>query len=84
MDTLSHLRIKIDWHRFWLHSGVLVARLIEKVAGSFRDVSGMEYLAGLLHDIGKIILEHYFPREFETIVLRSMERQCGHVPAFAA
>jgi len=77
MDTLSHLRIKIDWQRFWLHS-VLVARLTEKVAGAFRDVTGMEYLAGLLHDIGKLILEHYFPREFETIVLRSMERRCGH------
>ena len=77
MDTLSHLRIKIDWQRFWLHS-VLVARLTEKVAGAFRDVTGMEYLAGLLHDIGKLILEHYFPREFETIVLRSMERQSGH------
>ncbi len=77
MDTLSHLRVKIDWNRFWLHS-VLVARLTEKIAGAFRDVTGMEYLAGLLHDIGKLILEHYFPREFETIVLRSMERQSGH------
>jgi putative nucleotidyltransferase with HDIG domain len=77
MDTLSHLRIKIDWQRFWLHS-VLVARLTEKVAGAFRDVTGMEYLAGLLHDIGKLILEHYFPREFETIVLRSIERRSGH------
>jgi putative nucleotidyltransferase with HDIG domain len=78
MDTFSHLRIKIDWHRFWLHS-VLVARLTEKIAGAFRDVTGMEYLAGLLHDIGKLIVEHYFPREFETIVMRSMERRCGHV-----
>lgn len=77
MDTLSHLRVKIDWHRFWLHS-VLVARLTEKVAEAFRDVTGMEYLAGLLHDIGKLLLEHYFPREFETIFLRAMERQSGH------
>lgn len=80
MDTLSHLRIKIDWHRFWLHS-VLVARLTERLAGAFRDVTGMEYLAGLLHDIGKLILEHYFPREFETIVMRAMERRNGHAQA---
>jgi putative nucleotidyltransferase with HDIG domain len=80
MDTLSHLRIKIDWHRFWLHS-VLVARLTDKIAGTFRDVSGMEYLAGLLHDIGKLILEHYFPREFESVVMRAMERKCGHAQA---
>jgi putative nucleotidyltransferase with HDIG domain len=77
MDTFSHLRIKIDWHRFWLHS-VLVARLTEKIAGAFRDVTGMEYLAGLLHDIGKLIVEHYFPREFESIILRAMERRGGH------
>lgn len=80
MDTFSHLRIKIDWPRFWLHS-VLVARLTEKIAGAFRDVSGMEYLAGILHDIGKLILEHYFPREFESIVMRSLERKCGHAKA---
>lgn len=80
MDTFSHLRIKIDWQRFWLHS-VLVARLTDKVAGAFRDVNGMEYLAGLIHDIGKLILEHYFPREFESVVLRAMERHCGHAQA---
>jgi len=80
MDTFAHLRIKIDWHRFWLHS-VLVARLTEKVAGAFRDVTGMEYLAGLLHDAGKLILEHYFPQEFEMVILRAMERQCGHAQA---
>ncbi|MFO1488923.1 MAG: sugar nucleotide-binding protein [Verrucomicrobiota bacterium] len=80
MDTLSHLCIKIDWKRFWLHS-VMVARLTEKIAGAFRDVTGMEYLAGLLHDVGKLILEHYFPREFETVLLRSMERKCGHAEA---
>jgi putative nucleotidyltransferase with HDIG domain len=80
IEAFSHLRIKIDWHRFWLHS-VLVARLTEKIAGAFRDVTGAEYLAGLLHDIGKMIVEHHFPREFEAIVLRAMERHCGHAAA---
>lgn len=80
MDTFSHLRIKIDWQRFWLHS-VLVARLTEKIGGAFRDVTGMEYLAGLLHDVGKLMIEHYFPQEFETIVLHSLERKGGHAAA---
>jgi putative nucleotidyltransferase with HDIG domain len=80
MDNFNHLRIKINWRKFWLHS-VLVARLTDKLAGAFREVNGMEYLAGLMHDIGKLILEHYFPREFEAIVLRSMERRCGHAAA---
>ena len=80
MENFNHLRIKINWQNFWLHS-VLVARLTERLAGAFRDVTGMEYLAGLMHDIGKLILEHYFPREFESIVLRAMERRCGHAAA---
>jgi putative nucleotidyltransferase with HDIG domain len=80
MDTFAHLRIKIDWHRFWMHS-VLVARLTNKISGAFRETNGMEYLAGLLHDLGKLILEHYFPQEFEMVVLRALERKCGHAQA---
>lgn len=80
MDNFNHLRIQINWQKFWLHS-VLVARLTERLAGAFRDLTGREYLTGLLHDIGKLILEHYFPREFESIVLRAMERRCGHAQA---
>ena len=34
-----------------------------------------------MHDIGKLILEHYCPREFESIVLRAMERRCGPAAA---
>jgi len=80
MDNFNHLRIKINWQKFWLHS-VLVARLTERIAGAFRDINGMEYLTGLVHDIGKLILEHYFPREFEAIALRAMERRCGFAAA---
>jgi len=80
MENFNHLRIKVNWQQFWLHS-VLVARLTERIAGAFRDTNGMEYLTGLMHDIGKLILEHYFPREFEAIVMRSLERKCGHAAA---
>lgn len=77
MDSFSHLRIKIDWDRFWMHS-ILVARLSHKMAGAFRECSGAEYLSGLVHDIGKLFIEHYFPREFEQIIMKSLERRCGH------
>jgi putative nucleotidyltransferase with HDIG domain len=80
MDNFNHLRIRVNWRQFWLHS-VLVARMTERLAGAFRDVNGMEYLTGLLHDIGKLVLEHYFPREFESILMRALERQCGHAQA---
>jgi putative nucleotidyltransferase with HDIG domain len=79
LNNFSHLRISVDWDRFWLHS-VLVGRLTEKLAGGFRDTSGLDYLAGLLHDVGKLIEQHYFPREFEQVIIRSLERKCGHAP----
>ena len=77
VDSFSRLRIKVDWNQFWLHS-ILVGRLTEKIASAFRETNGTEYLAGLLHDMGKLMIEHHFPREFEMVVIRSMERNCGH------
>ncbi len=78
MKKFEHLKSKVDWDAFWLHS-VLVARLTEKVAGAYRPSTGSEYLAGLLHDCGKLLLEHYFPEDFDAIVIRATERACGHV-----
>jgi putative nucleotidyltransferase with HDIG domain len=77
IDTFSHLKTKINWKRFWLHN-VLVARLSEKLASALRKTNGMEYLAGLLHDIGKLMIEHYFPQEFDLVVLRATSRKCNH------
>ena len=78
MKKFEHLKAKVDWGQFWLHS-VLVARLTEKVAEAYRPSTGSEYLAGLLHDCGKLLLEHYFPEDFDAIVIRATERACGHV-----
>jgi putative nucleotidyltransferase with HDIG domain len=70
INRFAHLRIKVDWNLFWLHS-VLTARLTERFAAAYRQTTGKEYLAGLLHDIGKLYLEHYFPKEFELVILLS-------------
>lgn len=80
MDRFSHVRVKVNWQRFWLHS-LLVARLCDNVAGAFRQSTGMEYLAGLLHDAGKLLVEHYFPREFENILERAWSTKRGHFVA---
>ncbi|MEC8927764.1 MAG: HDOD domain-containing protein [Verrucomicrobiota bacterium] len=78
MEKFSHLKAKVDWDKFWLHS-VMVARLTERVAEAFRPSTGSEYLGGLLHDCGKLMLEHYFPEYFDHIVIRATQSGCGHV-----
>jgi len=78
MEKFEGFRGDVDWGNFWLHS-VLVARLTEKVAGAYRPCTGAEYLAGLLHDCGKIILEKYFPKEFDNVVYKAKRRKCSHV-----
>ncbi len=49
---------------FWLHSAgcAVLSRSIAKAASV--DSSGEEFVAGLLHDIGKILLDQYFHKEF--------------------
>jgi putative nucleotidyltransferase with HDIG domain len=76
MNTFSSLRIKVDWNLFWLHS-ILTARLTEHIALAYCDVQGKAYLAGLLHDVGKLFMEHYFPREFELVLLLSAISERG-------
>ena len=50
----------LDYTRFWEHSvGVAVAsRMIARMHG-FRAIEGEAFVAGLLHDIGKVILSQY-------------------------
>jgi putative nucleotidyltransferase with HDIG domain len=76
VDNVQHLRAKVHWNHFWLHS-VFTARLTEIISKAYRPSTGMEYLAGLLHDSGKAFLEHYFPQEFESVIFYAMERKCG-------
>lgn len=51
------------------------------VAAGFRQATGTEYLAGLLHDSGKLMIEHHFPTEFEAILQRAWSARCGHFAA---
>ena len=53
---------------FWLHSAgcAVLSRSIAKAAAI--NSSGEEFVAGLLHDIGKILLDQYFPKEFARVV----------------
>ncbi len=78
MKKFDDFKGDVDWDKFWLHS-VLVGRLTEKVAEAYRPSTGAEYLAGLLHDCGKIFMERYFADEFDGILLAAERRSCSHV-----
>lgn len=78
MNRFNHLRADVDWNCFWLYN-LLMARLTESIAKAFRSTNGPEYLAGLLHDVGKLILERHFPREFEAVLNEANRRQ---IPPF--
>lgn len=66
-SCFSRLKIKVDWSKFWLHS-LFAARLTDKITTLFRQHSEKEYLTGLLHGSGKLVLAHYFPEKFEAIL----------------
>jgi putative nucleotidyltransferase with HDIG domain len=57
---------------FWKHSlGVaMTARVIATRIKADRDTQETCYMAGLLHDIGKVILDHHFPESFAEILRR--------------
>jgi putative nucleotidyltransferase with HDIG domain len=59
---------------FWDHSVAtgLIARYIDKKLG-MRSM-GREFVAGLLHDIGKIVLDQYFHDEFLAAYTMSIEK----------
>jgi len=54
----------LDKERFWSHS-LGTGELATRVAGYFNlDFKGVDFTAGLLHDVGKVVLDQYFHAEY--------------------
>jgi len=75
--------------RFWehsLHSAMLAQLLAKELPADKGADPGISYLAGLVHDIGFLLLGHLYPTEFATLSrliekcsdreLRELEFQC--------
>ncbi len=67
LAQFSNLRVPEGWDIFWLRN-IFIARLTQRIAGVYFPTDGSEYLAGLIHDIGWLLLATHFPEEFERIV----------------
>jgi HD-like signal output (HDOD) protein len=68
LNQLSSLRVPAEWDVFWLRN-IFIARLSERIAGEYYQTDGSEYLAGLIHDIGWLLLATHFPNEFTRITI---------------
>jgi putative nucleotidyltransferase with HDIG domain len=62
-----------DVWRFWEHSlgCAFMAKNIARIL-HYR-ISGETFVAGLLHDVGKIVLTQYFPEKFSRVVSQVMD-----------
>ncbi|MDD3050940.1 MAG: HDOD domain-containing protein, partial [Candidatus Cloacimonetes bacterium] len=60
--------IYFDRKKYWEHSVVTgyITRLLAKELGIVTH--GEEYTAGLIHDIGKIIMDQFFHKEFVQVI----------------
>jgi len=65
-----------DWQPFWAHQ-VATAMLCDSILYVLDQSLLNAYLAGLLHDVGKILLSHAYPTEYRKAIADSMS---SHVP----
>ena len=90
VNTIKHLAISIaamgalprenaagfDMDAFWTHSLVTgsAARLIAQRQGIPRNDSTAWFIAGLLHDIGQVVLAHAMPEAYRSVLHGARER----------
>jgi putative nucleotidyltransferase with HDIG domain len=67
---------RLDMGAFWLHSLAVAAcaSMLGRKLGVSRDDVANYFAAGLLHDIGKVILALYMPEQFEAATRTAAER----------
>jgi HD-like signal output (HDOD) protein len=72
ISSFYGFKVKANWSEFWRHS-ILTARFTELIYPYFDEESGDEYLAGLLHDSGKLFLQRIFPELFLEVIQLMLE-----------
>jgi HD-like signal output (HDOD) protein len=72
IQALGPIHTTHDPFDFWSHS-LLTARLSARFAPNHHVNPAQAYLAGLMHDIGMLFLEQYFPEQFCELDMTSEE-----------
>jgi len=67
LNQFSGFNVPPEWNVFWLRN-IFIARLSERIASTYFQTDGTEYLAGLIHDVGWLFLSTHFPDEFARIM----------------
>lgn len=70
-----------DVNRYWEHSVAtgMAAKILARRA--YLPETGELFVAGLLHDIGKMVLIQYLPDDFRKVVDYMREKECTYVEA---
>lgn len=74
ISSFYGFKVKANWNQFWYHS-ILTARLTELIYPHFDEPRGDEYIAGLLHDTGKLFIQRIFPALFLDVLELMKEGQ---------
>jgi HD-like signal output (HDOD) protein len=83
IEKTCHIKQSIlDWKEFWTHAAGVGQITMELATHVHEPESSGEsyYLMGLLHDIGKVVLAHVTPREFDMIYSQAMEEKKAPAP----
>lgn len=64
-----------DLKNFWKHS--IATGMLSKILGQYLEIDMDEeaFTAGILHDIGKLVLNKYFPAEFEKALKKTQQEK---------
>ena len=78
--------VSFDLNQFWVHciaTGIINNIVYETCGGNMKQIYTKDelHLLGLLHDVGKIILEQYFHEEFTQILTYAQEHKVHSVDA---
>lgn len=70
----------INYNDFWLHS-IAVAIATKDIMAKANKTSDSAFLSGLVHDVGKLVMDMYFKEEYLKIIHYQKNFQC---PMFEA